>query len=176
MGDLLDLPTLDEVEAIPSRAVAPSRLREPDLTIVLPGVARGKGRHRTRVINPKHGGRAFATQYPDPETVNYEAMLRYAAEQAMGGRSLFEGPLKIRINVLMPIPKSWSKAKHHEWQNGYVLPITKPDGDNFWKVVDAFNGVVWKDDSQIVDGRVVKVYAEKPAFEIEIWERRGNRW
>lgn len=158
-------------------AAAPKRLTSPpDLVIVLPGLARGKGRHRTRVIQPKGGGPAFATQYPDQDTKNYEAMLRYAAEQAMAKQPLLEGALKVRINISVPYLKSWSAKKLREVQHAYWLPTTKPDWDNYAKVCDAFNKVVWQDDAQIADGRVVKRYAEKPAFEIKIWTRKGNHW
>lgn len=42
-----------------------------------------------------------------------------------------------------------------------VYPITKPDVDNLVKaVLDGMNGVLYADDSQIIDLRVVKAYAD----------------
>ena len=41
-------------------------------------------------------------------------------------------------------------------------------------ICDALNGIVWKDDVQIVDGRVVKLYAEQPRVEVEIWRIGQN--
>lgn len=176
MSDLFaeqDLPGLDEVEA--PVVSQPRKGRDPDLVVILPGVARGKGRHRTRVINPKGGGPAFATQYPDKETANYEALLRYGAEQAMreAGVTLMAGELKVDVQVFIAPPKSWSNKKRAECLAGLVRPTGKPDADNFLKMLDAFNGIVWKDDSAIVDARCRKFYREAPAFEVRIWHRRG---
>lgn len=160
-------------EASTRPPVAPPPKAKPDLVVTLPGHPRGKGRHRTRVIVPKDRSKApFATQYPDPETVSYEAMLKYAAEQAMRGRPLYAGALRVRVNALMAVPASWSGKKQREALDGIIRPTGKPDWDNFAKVCDAFNSVVWVDDAQIVDGRVVKAYSQKAGFEIEVYQLR----
>lgn len=176
MSDLFteqDIPGLDEVDA--PEVSAPRKGRAPDLVVILPGVARAKGRHRTRVIQPKGGGAAFATQYPDKETANYEALLRYGAEQAMAeqGVMLMAGELKVDLHIYIVPAKSWSNKKRSECLRGLVRPTSKPDGDNYLKMLDAFNGIVWVDDSAIVDARVRKWYRETPAFEVRIWQRRG---
>lgn len=176
MSDLFageDIPGLDDLDA--PVEVAPRKGRKPDLVVILPGVARGKGRHRTRIINPKGGGPAFATQYPDKEAANYEALLRYGAEQAMRDMGVIQmgGEIKVDIHVYIAPPKSWSNKKRAEALRGLIRPTTKPDWDNFAKILDAFNGIVWTDDSNVVDGRVRKWYREQPAFEVRIWHRRG---
>ncbi|SRR5258708_610393 len=146
----------------------------PDVVVILPGPPRGVGRHRSRVIVPKEAHKKpFATQYPDPDTESYQAMLRYAAQDAMRGRPLFGGALRVRINALMPVPASWSGRKQADALQGRVRPTGKPDWDNIGKMVDAFNGIVWPDDAQVVDGRVVKAYAEKPQLEFEIYHLAG---
>lgn len=51
-----------------------------------------------------------------------------------------------------------------------MWPTSKPDPDNIMKGLDALNEVVFRDDKQIVDARVIKSYSERPALRIEIVE------
>lgn len=47
-----------------------------------------------------------------------------------------------------------------------TYPTTKPDRDNVEKsTADALNGIIWRDDAQLVDGRISKRYvnASQPA-------------
>ena len=37
-------------------------------------------------------------------------------------------------------------------------------------MADALNEIVWKDDSQVVDGRSIKIYSDRPALRIEVRE------
>ena len=58
---------------------------------------------------------------------------------------------------------------------GLMNPIKRPDADNIAKIVlDALNGIAYKDDSQIVDLSVPKRYSDKPRVEIFI-EQRDRR-
>jgi Holliday junction resolvase RusA-like endonuclease len=54
-----------------------------------------------------------------------------------------------------------------------MRPVTKPDVDNLAKsVLDAINGVAYKDDNQIVDLVARKVYADIPFVKVFVsdWE------
>lgn len=163
------------VALLESRGFAVKRPRSipPDLVVILPGPPRGWGRTGATVITPKTPGKKpFVSLYTDKETRSYEAMLRFAAEQAMRGRPLFGGALRIRINALFAVPDSYSGKRRRDCLAGIERPTKAPDFDNIAKMVDAFKGVAWKDDVQIVDGRVVKAYALKPAFEMELYALR----
>lgn len=68
-------------------------------------------------------------------------------------------PVKIRIDLWLPIPKSWSKKKKERALLGYIRPTGKPDIDNTVKtILDAFNGLLYHDDSQVVSCHVEKKY------------------
>jgi Holliday junction resolvase RusA-like endonuclease len=112
----------------------------------------------------------FIHVYPDPDTVKYETALAWAAKAAMRGRPPLRGAVTVVMWALMPVPGSWSNRKRDSALAGVIRPTTRPDWDNFAKTLDAFKGIVWKDDTQIVDGRVVKFYAERPLLRIEIAE------
>lgn len=123
--------------------------------IVLTGAPMAK--ERVRVTKTGHA-------YTPERTLNYEARLAHAAQIAMGGRPLLEGPLKAEVEIRMPVaaskPKKWQAAA----LAGSIRPTKKPDADNFAKVLDALNLIVWTDDSQVVDLHVTKIYHEAPAF------------
>lgn len=44
----------------------------------------------------------------------------------------------------------------------------RPDVDNFYKFFDCFEGIFWKDDAQVWDLHIKKVYSDKPRTEIKL--------
>ena len=91
--------------------------------------------------------------------------------QAAAGVML-EGALCLECHVYLPVPASWSYERRRAAIAGESWPAGKPDWDNLGKLVsDALNGVCYKDDAQISDGRVIKLYAVKPSLRVELWER-----
>jgi Holliday junction resolvase RusA-like endonuclease len=128
--------------------------------IRLSGDPVGKGRPRF----VRASGRAFTPA----KTRSYEAALRYAAQEVMGERAPMEGPLRVLVVAAFPIPKSYSKGKRLDALSGSAHPTKRPDWENIAKTLDALNGVVWVDDVQIIDGRVLKTYASRPELTIEV--------
>ncbi len=136
------------------------------LVIHLAGVPIGKGRPRF----VRSTGRAYTPE----KTVRFEDRLMMAAQIAMDGRPLLEGPLDVELEIRMPIPVSKPKKWREAAAAGLIRPISKPDWDNFGKCLDSMNMVVWIDDAQIVDGRVVKIYHAEPAFIARVWQLRAG--
>lgn len=135
------------------------------ITFQVPGEAIGKQRPRATTI----GG--FARLYTPSKTVNYEGNVAWWAKQAMGERPLFEGPVAVTMEVWRAIPMSWSRKKHEDALSGRLMPTTKPDIDNVVKAVfDAINGVVWRDDVQVVQLRLTKAYARVPGVRVQVSE------
>ena len=130
------------------------------IEIVVLGEPVAKGRPRFN--------KATGVAYTPAKTASYEAALKYAAYQAMGDRPPLEGPLFVHIVVKKSIPQSWPKKRQEAARAGMERPSTKPDFDNFSKMVDACNLVAWIDDGQIVDGLVQKFYSDKPGMWIRI--------
>lgn len=127
-----------------------------------------KARHRSRI--GYKDGKPFVMQYPDPETAANEAILAEYAALEMRGRPPTDKPVALLVHVYRPIPESWSKVDKAKALANAILPTSKPDWDNYGKITDAFKGVVWNDDSQVVDGRVIKLYSDDPALRIEVRE------
>ena len=121
------------------------------LVITIPGEMRGK--QRPRVTRQGHA-------YTPEQTTNAEAWVRACAIDA-GVRAPMEGALRLRMEVRKAIPPSWSRKEKAAALAGTRRPTGKPDVDNLAKLVgDALNGIVWRDDAQIVDLHVSKIYAD----------------
>lgn len=133
------------------------------IVIELAGAPVAKGRPKFARI-----GNGHSVAYTPAKTRHYESALRYAAQQAMDGTPLLDGPLSLSILVRRPVPQSWSQKKQAQALAGNIHPTTKPDLDNHEKVLDALNGVVWRDDSQVVFKMSSKVYSDKPGLRIEV--------
>lgn len=131
--------------------------RDGSVRFFVPGKPQGKGRPRA-VARGK-----FVRMYTPEKTVSYESTVALAASLAMGDRQPIDGPVSVVMQIAMQVPTSWSKRKQANALDGIVLPTTKPDADNVVKAVfDAINGVVWCDDTQVVDLRLVKRYQTTP--------------
>lgn len=137
------------------------------LTIHVPGAPQGKGRPRFRIVKTL-AGKTFGSTYTPAKTRKYENFIASEARDVMQRRPPLEGPLLVRIDAYMEVPKSWSRKKRDQALTGVLSPTTKPDFDNIAKLVDALKGIVWIDDSQVVDCRIVKSYSETPALVIQV--------
>jgi Holliday junction resolvase RusA-like endonuclease len=148
---------------------AAAQAAAPLLVVELPGPPKAKGRHRSRVVLPKQG-KPFVHNYADPETAKYEEALGWAAKAAMRGRVPFDFAVAVRIFATLPIPKSWTQRQKDAAVTGTVFAKSRPDWDNYGKTAsDAFNGIVWLDDSQVVCGLVVKRYGAEPSLAVEVY-------
>src|SRR5262245_5976684 len=137
----------------------PSRT-EP-ITVVVNGEVVAKGR-------PRMTRQGFV--YTPARTRKYEAYLKLAASEAMMGRAPLPGPVRLELFVELPISTSWSQKKKAAALAGAVLPISRPDLDNYQKVAsDAINLVVIVDDSQIVETRARKRYGPQPKLLVMIF-------
>lgn len=109
--------------------------------------------------------------YTPKKTQEYEEYVKMCWVAKYGGIQPSEQPLEVNIVFYMPIPKSYSKKQRAEILNGRLKPTKKPDIDNLIKsVLDALNGLVYADDSQIIKVTAVKRYAETGSTELTIKE------
>lgn len=115
--------------------------------------------------------------YTPQKTVNYETLIKYLFTQKYPNFKPYEGELRAKITAIFEVPKSYSKKKREA-----LLPILgiensgagythKPDCDNIAKIVlDALNGLAYKDDSQITALLVFKEYGEQAKVIVEVEE------
>jgi Holliday junction resolvase RusA-like endonuclease len=119
-----------------------------------------KGRPRSFVRN----GRAM--MYTPAKTEQAERDF-IALADAYAPAEPFLGPVALSLRFVMPIPPSWP----HKKRVAALYHVSKPDLSNFVKTVeDALNrsGRWWRDDSQVAQLIVVKVYGPAPQIDVVI--------
>lgn len=137
------------------------------VSFTVPGHPRGWGRATPIII----GG--HARMITDKKTRSEEAAIRSLASDAMDGRLPFDGAVVLRLCAFRAIPSSLSKAKRASAVAGHIFPIGRPDVDNYTKMIDALNGIVWRDDSQVVTAVVHKRFSERPRLVIDVRSAPG---
>jgi Holliday junction resolvase RusA-like endonuclease len=113
----------------------------------------------------------FISTYTPEKTRTYETLIRDSAIEAMGSSEPLETPVSLYLYIRVPIPKSCTKKRLEAIDNGSEKPTKKPDASNILKSVeDGMNSVVYKDDSQIINIHVTKVYSTLPGVDICVKE------
>jgi len=100
--------------------------------------------------------------YTPKDCVAYKKVVAMVARNAMrtADAGMFDGePLECRLRFVFPLPKS----RKNPWAT------SRPDLDNLYKsVTDAMNGIVYKDDAQIVRASIEKAYEVNGGGRVEI--------
>lgn len=121
------------------------------LLFIVNGEPRGKG--RPRFTRDGH-------VYTDAKTRAYEDEIRKAF--AAAGGVMTDKAVMVSIVVHHGVPASWNKKVTQAALDNKIAPIRKPDVDNIGKIVlDALNGVAWKDDRQVVSLSVAKAWTKE---------------
>jgi Holliday junction resolvase RusA-like endonuclease len=111
-----------------------------------------RGKQRPRIV--KRANMPYPIAITPDQTVNAENRVQ-GHVQGEWQRPPLEGPLQVQITVRLLKPASKPKKKP-------CWPTSKPDADNYAKLVlDALNGVLWRDDSQVVRLFVEKAYCDE---------------
>ena len=126
---------------------------------------KGKGRPRFR----RQG--KFTKVYTDQATLDYETAIQLYASKAMGSQQPLEAPVSVYLYIRVPIPQSYSKKRTEACLSGLERPAKKPDIDNVAKAfLDAMNGTVYLDDTQVVELNIKKVYSAAAGVDVAIME------
>lgn len=133
------------------------------IQIRVPGNPVPKGRARAFVRNGRVG------HHTPEKTRVWEGVARLAASEAMQGRPPLEGPVALWVVATFAPPPSWPQWRQKLVAEDGVAHTTKPDLDNLVKATkDALNGIVWRDDAQVVQIRASKVYGDTPALHVQV--------
>ena len=129
------------------------------------GDPKGKGRPRFSRAG------TFTRVYTDKQTLDYEAVIKFFAAEAMGSTDLLETPISVFLYIRHAVPQSYSKKRTEACLSGLEQPCKKPDIDNIVKTfLDGMNGVIFNDDTQVVDLHVKKVYSAVPGVDVMVME------
>jgi Holliday junction resolvase RusA-like endonuclease len=139
----------------------------------VPGFPIAKGRPRFKNVMKRDGTR-FQSVYTPKATRKYEDVAREAGRAAMGRLNPTRDAVTLMMVAFIPIPASWPKQKRACAAAGLLLPTSRPDLDNYEKVVtDALNGVCYEDDSQICDVIKSKRYSTNPRVHVSVHPMDG---
>ena len=135
----------------------------------VPGTPVGKGRPRAA----RRG--AGVVMFTPGKTADYEALVAATAAAALAGdaptHQRLDGPLEAMLEMRFPVPASWSKAKRARALAGVEWHTSKPDADNVAKaILDACNGVVFRDDAQVAMLVATKAFSDEPGVRVVIRE------
>ena len=130
---------------------------------VVEGKPTGKGRPRFKRVGN------FVQTYTPANTAENDKLVRLKFQNA--GGVITENPVKVEIVAFFTPPKSTRKRDRVEMLANRILPEKKPDVDNIAKIIlDALNGIAYKDDSQVVDLSVKKCFAAEARVYVHIEE------
>ena len=128
--------------------------------IDIPPVAKGRPRF-------SNAG-SYVKTYTPQKTKDHEELVGILTKQSWR-KDPIKGPVALTLTFYRPIPKSWSKRRKLAAENGEERPVTKPDLDNYIKsCIDGMNGILFKDDSQIVCIHAHKRYSFEPRISVTI--------
>lgn len=122
-------------------------------TFVVPGppVAQGRPRFSAR------GG--FVRAYDPAKSRSYKAVVSDCLVRALaesGQERIDDGPIGVNIEAYFERPKS----KCSKIPRGLELQASRPDAENIAKIIlDAANGIAWRDDAQVARLTVAKFIA-----------------
>lgn len=108
--------------------------------------------------------------YTPQATVLYENLVKTEYRRQCGDHRFPDGQaLRMDILAYYRIPASASRKKREQMQDGTARPMKKPDWDNVGKIIsDALNGLAYRDDVQIAECRITKLYDESPRVSVRI--------
>lgn len=139
------------------------------IEFIVPGQPVAKGR-------PKFARRGKnVVAYTPAKTAAYESRVQHAAGAAMAGREPTARPVRLVVSLALEVPASWSKKRRALAIAGTIRATKKPDADNVLKgLKDGCNGIVWKDDAQVVSIELSKAYGETPGASVSVVELEGE--
>lgn len=150
------------------KRTAPIITRSIMIEFFIPGDPVPKGRARHARVG------AGVRTYTPAKTAKYEAAVKTAARAAMAGAEAISSPVRLSLVIRLAAPSSWSKKRRAEAYGRMIAPTKKPDASNVVKSVeDGMNGVVYRDDSQIVQLVVSKVYSPWPGVAVRVFPLRA---
>lgn len=121
---------------------------------IIPGPAVAQA--RCRAARTARGVRV----YDAAPVANYKAYAKTLIAQSRPPK-LMDGAVSMHIDIYVQRPPSWSKKRIHA--------CTKPDADNYAKLImDCCEGLVYTNDSRVVELIVRKRLAAEPAVSIAV--------
>jgi Holliday junction resolvase RusA-like endonuclease len=109
----------------------------------------------------------------NPRSRSWKSQVAQVAAEAYSG-PLLTGALSVEFCFCIPRPKSHMGTGRNAGivkRSAPKFPTTRPDVLKLARAVeDALTGVIWNDDAQIVEERLVKLYDDRAQVIVRVWE------
>lgn len=126
------------------------------------------GSKRGFPIRRKNGQIGVAMSDDSKRSKPWQAAISAEGVQVMNGNALLEGPLAVTFLFNQARPRG-HYGKRGLRPSAPTHPTTRPDVLKLARAAeDALTGIVWRDDAQIVDEAIMKVYGEPEGIVIEV--------
>ncbi len=139
------------------------------------GLPQPAGSKRAFPFHKKNGKLGVAVSDSNPKAHDWKnAVASVAVDTVDDGDwcdGLLRGPLRLMMVFTLPRPKSHFKKNGELTGRAPQYPTTRPDTQKLARgTTDALTGIIWHDDSQIVEERLVKRYGEPARCDISVTE------
>lgn len=141
------------------------------IELVVYGMAQPAGSKKAGVAK---NGRPFVRD-ANPSSREWKRQVQQESGRVMDGRALLRGPLALEVVFVRPRPVGHFDARGLR-PSAPVWPTTRPDATKMLRgIEDAMTGVIYRDDAQIVQQTVWKIFGEPARVEIRVDEIREER-
>lgn len=150
--------------------LSPSPCLPVSVSFFVPGRAQPAGSKRGFAFKGRDGRNHVAISDANPKAAGWKQDVKHTARQEYAGKKLLTGPICATFKFFALRPK------YHFTSKGALRPAfatarptSKPDALKLARgVEDALTGVIYQDDSQIVEEHLYKHYGEYPGVLIEL--------
>lgn len=131
-----------------------------------------KGQPRPRAFARKMGNKHVARVYDAGTAEGWKGCIALAARPHVPVTPM-HGPIRVDAHFIFPRPKSHyrtGKRANELRPDAPLLHTSKPDRDNLDKALcDCLTQAgMWRDDSQVCAGEIIKTYGDKPGAVIRV--------
>jgi Holliday junction resolvase RusA-like endonuclease len=135
------------------------------LSLIIKGKPISQKRHR-------HTKKGFTYDPSKPEKKEFISKIEKKPKKP------FKGYIHLQVYFYIPYPKKYYRTGKYSDQLKDGAPyycIARPDVDNYLKfVMDCLNGIMYEDDSQVVNVEATKMYSTEPQTIIIIKEMKNG--
>lgn len=134
-----------------------------DIRFIVTGNPATAGSKRAFPFRKAGGGLGVRVTDDNPRSKDWRAMVVHCAREAYRG-PLLNGAVRLTLTFVRPRPQGHFRTGKNAGrlkEGAPKYPTTKPDCTKMVRAVeDALKGVIWRDDAQVVEQRIEKVYGE----------------
>lgn len=120
----------------------------------------------------------FVHAYDPKDSVVYKNLIKWHIRQFQNQYPqvpVLQENIIFSLKIFRSMPASFSKKKRQMVKDGLLFPNMKPDTDNYVKtVLDACNGMLFRDDSAVIGIFARKYYSDAPRIEATFLEMKDK--